>query len=1044
MQTGLEIGAVIAGRFRLERFLGAGSLAEVFLASDGERRVALKVFLPKVVPAYVTAAKIEAVLREKGAHHPAIIAPLNVGEDAGHKYVVQPFVDGCSLRNWLDHLQDDDRVADSSSTALMLDRLAAILSDLPPFAVHGALKPSNILLEGMSPDDTLGADTRVFLTDFGTCHVLSFSKYASLQLSAGSPYYYLAPEFISFGGKVDARADQYSLGVLAYEMLTGHVPRKGFKPIRDLNQQAPEEWDDLIARLLSRQPDGRFGSFADLRQAVVDVAGVQPPLPVYPAMAMHATPTHAAAPVAPAKAGSFDAMLDGAISSSERFTREEPAPEVIVETKPVVREPIAVVPEPPPAAAEWLPDLDHLEKTATEAPAPPAVEVDEVLKAAPAAEEELLEAKAVAETHAAPPPAEEVALEAEELIGAPPPEPEPKPELETEPEPELEPVPEPEPELTSEPEPEPEPEAPLAPAPEPAPVLEAEVVAEPPVAEMAIEEPAAVAIEEPLPAEPIVEPPSASEPPPLPPPAHDEVGAVIEKIIEAEKQAPPPEKTIAPKRAPKEKMPARPKEGKGGAGWAVAAAIVVAVGLLGFLAWNQGWVDFSSLFGGAEPTPVAISTPVPTPVVTPEPSPTPEATPDDEKTKKVAALVEQAKVYLKQKSYVRPRKACVTTVLREIVELDQNNLFVSEATKSMLDDLRSTVQKANQEQQWDAAFFAARDGVYIDPNNVEFQKLFEDAKKNRTLATLVGKLQGYMAQERYVAPPDACAFYVVRQIEAVQPNHPDAQKARQTMIQRLLTQAQQAYNQQKWDQAISLAEGGLGVSPNHPQFLSILNKAKQAKATTPTPPPATPTPEATPAVALQCPAGMRYIPAGSLRMGSAPDDPLRKPGEKPNTPTFVAAFCIDLYEYPNQPGSQPRVNVNYFSAQKMCADQGKRLCSEREWERTCKGPGNRRFPYGDDYNANACATQDQGGAPRGISSSGGWSGCRSSFGVYDLSGNVREWTSTPIAPGQASYVVRGGSASQPDWAVRCAVREAALPSTQSHTLGFRCCRDPLE
>jgi formylglycine-generating enzyme required for sulfatase activity len=243
---------------------------------------------------------------------------------------------------------------------------------------------------------------------------------------------------------------------------------------------------------------------------------------------------------------------------------------------------------------------------------------------------------------------------------------------------------------------------------------------------------------------------------------------------------------------------------------------------------------------------------------------------------------------------------------------------------------------------------------------------------------------------------------------------------------------------------MSLAQGGLEVSPGDPRFLSLLTKAKEAKATTPPPTPAptpSPTPAPTPVVAQHCPDGMRFITAGSLRMGSAPDDPERKPGEKPNTPVFVAAFCIDLYEYPNQPGAQPRVNVNYYAAQKLCSESGKRLCSEREWERTCKGPGNRRYPYGDTYNPNACATQDAGGAPRGVAPSGGWSGCRSSFGVYDLSGNVREWTASPISPGQSAYVVRGGSANLPDWAVRCATREAAMPNTQSYTLGFRCCRD---
>jgi formylglycine-generating enzyme required for sulfatase activity len=174
-------------------------------------------------------------------------------------------------------------------------------------------------------------------------------------------------------------------------------------------------------------------------------------------------------------------------------------------------------------------------------------------------------------------------------------------------------------------------------------------------------------------------------------------------------------------------------------------------------------------------------------------------------------------------------------------------------------------------------------------------------------------------------------------------------------------------------------------------------------------------------------------------MGSAPDDPLRKPGEKPNTPTYVAAFCVDLYEYPNQPGAAPKTNVGWQDAKQACESVGKRLCTEPEWERACKGPANQRFPYGNEFNPNVCATQTADGQKRNVAGAGGWAGCRSTFGIYDMSGNVREWTASPVAPGQGSYVIKGGDSDDPDWAVRCAVRLPAAPGTKSYLVGFRCC-----
>jgi formylglycine-generating enzyme required for sulfatase activity len=168
---------------------------------------------------------------------------------------------------------------------------------------------------------------------------------------------------------------------------------------------------------------------------------------------------------------------------------------------------------------------------------------------------------------------------------------------------------------------------------------------------------------------------------------------------------------------------------------------------------------------------------------------------------------------------------------------------------------------------------------------------------------------------------------------------------------------------------------------------------------------------------------------------------MRRPGERSNDPIYVSSFCIDRFEYPNKGGAAPKIKVSWYEAKAACESQGKRLCMEKEWERACKGPDNYRYPYGNEFNDTSCNTADKDGVGRKLNATGAKKGCRSKFGVYDMSGNVREWTASRIAPGNPAYVVKGGSAIRPDWAARCAIREFAMPGQASSLIGFRCCSD---
>ncbi|ADO73941.1 bifunctional serine/threonine-protein kinase/formylglycine-generating enzyme family protein [Stigmatella aurantiaca] len=192
------------------------------------------------------------------------------------------------------------------------------------------------------------------------------------------------------------------------------------------------------------------------------------------------------------------------------------------------------------------------------------------------------------------------------------------------------------------------------------------------------------------------------------------------------------------------------------------------------------------------------------------------------------------------------------------------------------------------------------------------------------------------------------------------------------------------------------------------------------------------------APAGSCPPGMKLVSGGAFKMGSAPDDPDRASDEKPLESRQVPSFCVDEFEFPNRAGVFPTVNVSWLEAKDACQNVGKRLCAEEEWEKACKGAGNARFPYGNEFDANRCSTDDAAGNDRVLAESGRFAQCRSSHGVADLSGNVAEWTSTPYAGG-ADMTQKGGAFNRSAFAVRCSARLNGLPSARSGTVGFRCC-----
>lgn len=176
-------------------------------------------------------------------------------------------------------------------------------------------------------------------------------------------------------------------------------------------------------------------------------------------------------------------------------------------------------------------------------------------------------------------------------------------------------------------------------------------------------------------------------------------------------------------------------------------------------------------------------------------------------------------------------------------------------------------------------------------------------------------------------------------------------------------------------------------------------------------------------------------------------------------PTHPMHFCIDRFEYPNRRGAYPWILVDWNEAGAVCARGGKRLCTEAEWTFACEGEEGRPYPNGYERDPQACvndrpwrkvdaeALVPRDGERALTELDRLWQGepsgarprCRSPFGVYDMTGNVDEWT-VGVVPGERRSILKGGY-----WGP---VRTRCRPSTRVHgedfafyQQGFRCCSD---
>jgi hypothetical protein len=272
-------------RYRIERELGAGGMATVFLATDlkHDREVALKVLRPElgaVLGAERFLAEIKITAR---LDHPHILTLIDSGAEGGFLYYVLPFVRGESLR---DKLNREHQLGLDEALAITRQIAGALDYAHRHGVVHRDIKPENILL----------LEGEAMLADFGIALAVSEAggnRLTETGLSLGTPQY-MSPEQATGDRMLDARSDVYSLGAVLYEMLAGEPPVTGpsaqamiaklmtERPVhlRVVRSSVPEAVDAAVARALDKTPADRFPSAGDFARALDDrtvtKAGAEP------------------------------------------------------------------------------------------------------------------------------------------------------------------------------------------------------------------------------------------------------------------------------------------------------------------------------------------------------------------------------------------------------------------------------------------------------------------------------------------------------------------------------------------------------------------------------------------------------------------------------------------------------------------------------------------------------------------------------------------------------------------------------------------------
>jgi len=276
------LNAALEGRYRVERELGEGGMATVYLAHDlrHERKVALKVLRPDVAFGIGADRFVREIRIAARLSHPHILPLFDSGEADGVLYFVMPVVKGESLR---ERLQKAKQIPVDEARQIAMEVADALDYAHRHDVVHRDIKPENIMLH----------EGHAVVTDFGIGRAITAASagpkaLTQVGVAVGTPAY-MAPEQVAADEDLDGRADLYALGCVCYEMLTGEQPFTGTTAqaviakrfavvpplVNDVREGVPSELGHVVSRLLSRTPADRYATGAQLVAALKSRATVQ-------------------------------------------------------------------------------------------------------------------------------------------------------------------------------------------------------------------------------------------------------------------------------------------------------------------------------------------------------------------------------------------------------------------------------------------------------------------------------------------------------------------------------------------------------------------------------------------------------------------------------------------------------------------------------------------------------------------------------------------------------------------------------------------------
>ena len=268
-----RLESALGARYRIQRELGRGGMSTVYLAEDTKhgRPVAVKVLTPELAQSIGSERFLREIEVAAKLSHPNILPLFDSGDADGLLYYVMPYVEGPSLRDRIGH---ERHLALDEAVGIVGGVAAALSYAHGQGLVHRDIKPENILLVG----------GQAVVADFGIARAIDVAgtdRLTATGLAVGTPAY-MSPEQADARGTLDARADVYSLGCVAYEMLAGEPPFSGSSPLavmarhavdpvpslRTLRSTIPPGVERAIERALAKVPADRYETAEEFADAL--------------------------------------------------------------------------------------------------------------------------------------------------------------------------------------------------------------------------------------------------------------------------------------------------------------------------------------------------------------------------------------------------------------------------------------------------------------------------------------------------------------------------------------------------------------------------------------------------------------------------------------------------------------------------------------------------------------------------------------------------------------------------------------------------------